>query len=318
MMGVAHVRRRPARCPPIVGARVGIGGLNSDVEGGFAFGLSDTTASDGTYSIGSVPDHDAYGSLVFAGTGYEPAAANDVIVSGDTTVDRALVRDWASLSGGTVLKSASPPDHTDFCGVGANGAFDLKLGSGWPSDAVGSSVGSKYTGPRKAIVRLPTRVDITAVAVASGGACGDDFTAGVKHFRVFTRTGSSAPWTLAVDAKAKSDSLLHAFSLRAGAENVRWIKFVMLSNHGARSSWMCWRYRCAEAYTRNQARSRWRAGLRGRPSNRWAAGSHSRWRSTTRDSRVPPVRVVVVDPVAAVEHQQSHRLNTGQVRVCAG
>ena len=172
------------------------------------------------------------GAIVFAGTGYEPAAATDVVVSGDTIVDRVLVRDWASLAGGAVLTSASPPDYTDFCGVGANGAFDLNLGSGWPSDAVGSSIGSKYTGPRKAIVRLPTHVDITAVAVASGGACGDDFTSGVKHFRVFTRTGSRSPWTLAVDAKAKSDSLLHAFSTSAGAENVRWIKFVMLSNHG--------------------------------------------------------------------------------------
>jgi hypothetical protein len=202
------------------------------VEGGFDFGLSDTTAADGTYSISNVPDHDAYGAILFDGTGYEPGAAKDVVVAGDATVDRALFRDWAALEGGAVLKSASPPDYTAFCGVGANGAFDLNLGSGWPSDAVDSTAGSDFTGPRKATVRLPENVDISAIAVASGGACGDDFTAGVKHFQLLTRTGPGAPWKVAVDAKAKSDSLLHAFKPDTGKKNVQSIRFVMLSNHG--------------------------------------------------------------------------------------
>jgi hypothetical protein len=171
---------------------------------------------------------------VYTGTGYEPAAVTNVVVGGDTTVDHALIRDWASLAGGAVLVSATPPDYTPLCGVGANGAFDLNLGSGWPSDAVDSTFFSDVTGPRKATVTLPERIDITAVAVASGGACGDDPSAGVKRFQVLTRTRAGAPWVLAVQAKAKSDGLLHAFSLAAGATDVRSIRFVMLSNHGNR------------------------------------------------------------------------------------
>ena len=217
---------------PLQGANVGIGGLNTAVETGFDMGLSDRTGADGTYVIRDVPDHDAYPALIFADTGYEPFAKRHVVVDGSTTVDGTLIRDWASLSGGATLVSASPPDYTDFCGTGANGAFDLNLGSGWPSDAVGSTAGSDYTGRRKATVRLPQRVDITAVAVASGGTCGDDATAGVKHFQVLTRTGRDAPWKLAVDAKADSDGVLRPFEPVGGARNVRTIRFVMISNHG--------------------------------------------------------------------------------------
>ncbi len=217
---------------PLQGANVGIGGLNTAVETGFDMGLSDRTGADGTYVIRDVPDHDAYPALIFADTGYEPFAKRHVVVDGSTTVDGTLIRDWASLSGGATLVSASPPDYTDFCGTGANGAFDLNLGSGWPSDAVGSTAGSDYTGRRKATVRLPQRVDITAVAVASGGTCGDDATAGVKHFQVLTRTGRDAPWKLAVDAKTDSDGVLRPFEPVGGARNVRTIRFVMISNHG--------------------------------------------------------------------------------------
>ena len=88
------------------------------------------------------------------------------------------------------------------------------------------------TGPRRAIVRLPQAVDVTSFGVASGGACGDDFTAGVKHFQIQTRTNSDASWKTAVDAKAKSDGVLRSFDATAGKKNVRIVRFVMLSNHG--------------------------------------------------------------------------------------
>ena len=183
---------------PLEGATVGFSGLMS----GFGFDLSAQTASDGTYTIADVPDHDAYAAFVFTADGYEMKTQQDVVVAGDISIDKALFRDWAALSAGATLKSFTPPDYFEFCGTNANGAFDLNLGSGWPSDSVDNG-DSGVTGPRKAIVRLPQAVDVTSFGVASGGACGDDFTAGVKHFQIQTRTNSDAPWKTAVDAKAE-------------------------------------------------------------------------------------------------------------------
>jgi hypothetical protein len=78
-----------------------------------------------------------------------------------------LVRDWPT-EGGAKLKKFSPPNYSDF-GCGPEGAFDLSLDAGWGSDAVGSAVGSNYTGPRKITVRLAKVVDITSFAVAPNG-----------------------------------------------------------------------------------------------------------------------------------------------------
>jgi extracellular elastinolytic metalloproteinase len=213
---------------PLDGATVGFAGLNS----GFGFDLSDTTAADGNYTIVDVPDHDAYANFVFAATGYEPKVESNLVVNGaNVTVNKALFRDWAALNAGASLRSFTPPDYIDFCGVNANGAFDLNLKSGWPSDAVGFN-GSGVTGPRKAVVRLPTSVDISAIAVASGGACGDDATAAVKHFQLQTRRSKADPWKIAVDARAKNDGTLRTFRPTKASKNVSAIRFVMLSNFG--------------------------------------------------------------------------------------
>jgi extracellular elastinolytic metalloproteinase len=211
---------------PIEDATVGFSGLSS----GFGFDLSATTAADGTYSVPKVPEA-VYPAWVFSADGYEQKVAHDVDVSGPVTLDRGLFRDWAALSGGAVLKSFTPPDYADFCGANANGAFDLNIGSGWPSDNVDFG-GSGVKGPRKAVVRLPDHIDIASFGVASGGTCGDDSTAGFKHFQIQTRTSKDAPWKTAVDAKAKSDGVLHTFNGSKGMNNVQSIRFVMLSNHG--------------------------------------------------------------------------------------
>src|SRR5262249_45451973 len=114
---------------PAPGVRVGISGLDSGFEGD----LSAKTNADGEYRIRHVPPH-PYAGLEFGGGGYEPTQVLDVKVKHDITVDNSLFRDWAALSGGAVLKSFTPPDYAIFCGVAAEGAFDLNLGSGWASD----------------------------------------------------------------------------------------------------------------------------------------------------------------------------------------
>ena len=178
-----------------------------------------------------MPDHDAYASFAFSDDGYETKSVSDVVVSGDLTIDAAMFRDWAALSGGAVLKSFTDPDYAPFCGTNANGAFDVSTGTGWPSDSVNNG-SSGVKGPRKATVKLASTVDVASFAVASGGTCGDDETAAVKHFQILTRTNKDAPWKVAVDAKVKNDGTLRKFTPTKGANDVQTIRFVMLSNHG--------------------------------------------------------------------------------------
>jgi extracellular elastinolytic metalloproteinase len=214
---------------PVEGVTVGIAGLDS----GFATSLSDVSAADGTYAIASVPQHDAYAALNFRGGGYEPDAVTDLVVNGDETVDNALNRDWASLEGGATLRKYTPPDYADFCGSNANGAFDLNLGNGWPSDSPRND-SSGVGGARKATVELPKNVDVTSFGVASGGACGDGPDSAVKKFEIWTRTGKG-DWRKAVTASAPSNGRLKTYVPAKGTQNVRFVRFVMVSNHGNRA-----------------------------------------------------------------------------------
>lgn len=206
-------------------ARVFLAGHSS----GFATDLADVTDTQGRFSIANVPFHD-YPELVIDGVGYEQRIRN-VTVDGDETVDVKLVRDWASLEGGARLKSFTPPDYGPFCGRNADGAFDLSLSSGWPSDAPGSTVGSNVTGPRKAVVRLPKAVDVTTFGIASGGTCGDGPESGVKRFTIETRK-ASGNWVVALSDTVDNDGVLHTFKAKAGKQNVRFIRFTMRSTHG--------------------------------------------------------------------------------------
>ncbi|HEX7248432.1 MAG TPA: M36 family metallopeptidase [Actinomycetota bacterium] len=213
---------------PVQGVTVRIAGLAS----GFASDLADTSNASGAFQIADVPFHDAYPALQIVGGGYEPKVVRDVVVDGTETVDPAVFFDFAALNNGADLGAASPPDYAEFCGVGADGAFDLDLGTGWPSDAVGSDVGSNYTGPRRVVVRLVEAVDVIAFGVASGGACGDGPEAGVKHFLIQTKRTRNERWRTAIDASTGATGRLRAFDPRRADSNVRFIRFVMLSNHG--------------------------------------------------------------------------------------
>ncbi|MCI0633054.1 MAG: M36 family metallopeptidase [Actinobacteria bacterium] len=196
---------------------------------GFSSDLADITNNQGRFSIASVPLHD-YPELVIDGVGYEQRI-RAVNVDGDETVNVRLVRDWASLEGGARLKSFTPPDYGPFCGRNADGAFDLSLSSGWPSDAPGSTEGSNVTGPRRAIVKLPKAVDVTNFGVASAGTCGDGPESGVKRFTIETRTAGGR-WVVAVSDIVDNDGVLHTFKAQAGKQNVRFIRFTMRSTHG--------------------------------------------------------------------------------------
>ncbi|HEY7661463.1 MAG TPA: M36 family metallopeptidase [Actinomycetota bacterium] len=210
---------------PIEGISVFVAGLAS----GFTLNLSDTTDASGAYSIADVPFHD-YPKVVVEGAGFEPFVV-PIDVDGDETLDAELFRDWAALEGGARLLRASPPDYSGFCGFGADGAFDLTLGAGWPSDSP-SNDDSGVDGPRSVVVRLPVVVDVTSFGVASGGTCGDGPNAGVKGFTFQVRGHRSDPWSTVLMERARADGVLRSYAPTGNASNVRFVRFIMRSNHG--------------------------------------------------------------------------------------
>ena len=210
---------------PVAGVHVSVPGLDS----GFAADLADTTDGAGHYSIANVPFH-TYAALVFAGGGYEPVAAINLPVTQDLTLNAKVVRDWASLEGGAEVGKFTPPDYGPF-GCGPEQLLDLNLGTGWGSDAVGSTEGSNNDGPRKVVIKLPKVVDIKTFGVSSNGACGDGPEAGVKKFKVETKT-AGGKWITAFTGTAKNDGALRSFTPKKGKANVRFVRFTMLSNYG--------------------------------------------------------------------------------------
>jgi hypothetical protein len=109
--------------------------------------------------------------------------------------------------------------------------LDLNLGTGWGSDAVGSTSGSNNEGPRKVVIKLPKVVDITTFAVASTGACGDGPEAGVKRFKVETKQPGGR-WITAFVGTASNLGNLKVYRPKHGKTDVRFVRFTMLSNHG--------------------------------------------------------------------------------------
>jgi hypothetical protein len=211
---------------PAVGLKVGFPGLDS----GFASDLADTTDASGAFSIANVPFH-TYALLLISGGGFEPTGIIGFNVTGDISLTAKVTRDWASIEGGATIGAFTPPDYGDF-GCGPSGAFDLNLGSGWGSDAVGSTYGSHTKGPRSVVVKLPKAINVTSFGLASTGACGDGPKAGVKKFMIETKSGGH--WVTAFVGSAPNNGQLLTYIPTAGKKNVRFVRITMLSNHGDR------------------------------------------------------------------------------------
>ncbi len=201
---------------PLSGVHVGIAGHMS----GLGSDLGDVTDASGTFSVAAVPFH-TYAKFVVDQTGYEQATIANLVVDGDETVDRAITRDWAAIEGGATLVKASPPDYTDF-GCGPSGAFDLSLGTGWGSDS---------PGPRHVVVKLPRTIDVTSFGFDPGNTCGDGPDAATRTFTIYTKKAGGA-WVLAYSGKKLKTGRLNKLIPSAGANNVRFVKLVLLTNRG--------------------------------------------------------------------------------------
>ncbi len=205
---------------PIRGARVAIPPLDT----GLASDLSATTDATGAFHIRNVPLH-TYKMVQVRAAGYETAELSDVSISGAEKLSRALIRDWAAIAGGAEIQGFTPPNYGPACSPDL--AFDSSLHTGWLSDAVDSY----QTGPRKVVVKLPKRVNISSFALASGGTCGLGPRAGVKDFQIQTRTNKRS-WITSSSGTVENDGVLSVFEPSAGTESARFIRFIMRSNHG--------------------------------------------------------------------------------------
>ncbi len=204
---------------PIAGATVGIVDHLTNSTQQSPDNLVDVTAGDGSFSIPHVPRHSGYTLEVL---GYDPTTTVNV---NQATVNLGQVdvnRDWAALSGGATIASADPPDFSTF-GCGPDGAFDLNTASGW---------GSALPTPRQITVRLPHAVNITNFALDPDPVCGDPSSAAVKGFEIETKTASGGFVTAVNHGAAVPLGGFTTVTPSAGAHNVLFVRFTMLSNRG--------------------------------------------------------------------------------------
>jgi hypothetical protein len=207
---------------PIEGIRVGFGGHAS----GFPTDLAGLTKQNGLYEIKRIPVG-TYPKLFASGAGYDRVVIPTIqIVEEAKVVNWTLRRDWASIFGGASIKSFTGPDYTDF-GCGPDKAIDQTLGNGWGSDSIDAN-GAHFT--PEVVIALPTMVTVTEFGIDPANTCGDDATASTKDYRVETSPDGNT-WTVAKEGTfGDADrGRLNLVQPTAGATNVRFVRFTMLS-----------------------------------------------------------------------------------------
>jgi extracellular elastinolytic metalloproteinase len=207
---------------PIEGIRVGFGGHAS----GFASDLAGLTKQNGLYDIKRIPVG-TYPKLFASGAGYDRVVIPTIQIEEIAkVVNWTLRRDWASIFGGASIKSFTGPDYSDF-GCGPDKAIDQTLGNGWGSDSIDAS-GAHFT--PEVVIQLPTAVNVTEFGIDAANTCGDDATASTKDYRVDTSPDGTT-WTVAKEGTfGDADrGRLNLVQPTAGAANVRFVRFTMLS-----------------------------------------------------------------------------------------
>jgi len=221
---------------PLPGVRIEVRGPGN---------LIATSGADGRYGINDVPvppgrklsyvvaEKRGYPTVITRGPGYS---------GGTRTLSFGLVRDWAVIGAGARLGRFTGPDHTNV-GCGPAGAFDASQWTAWASTS---------GRPKRAVVRLPRPVNVTAIAVDPGAGCGDDDSASTRKLRVRMlakarvrigrkghRKAGSGTVRRWVDAGVLSfrradNHRLNAFSMKGGNRAVTRIEVTMLANQRGR------------------------------------------------------------------------------------
>jgi len=185
--------------PPSPGAPVGtLGGTVSNVDTGariegavVAFGGHDHGAGNyvgvsgatGSYSIADV-FAGTYPKVSVRAPGFDPVILSSLTIApGPNVRDFSLRRDWAAATGGGSIASFNGPDYTPF-GCGPINAIDQSDGSGWGSDTDHDALVTGLAPDKFIVVRLPTRVNVSELAVNPSNTCGDPGSSSTRGWRI--------------------------------------------------------------------------------------------------------------------------------------
>lgn len=207
----------------IEGVAVAIAGHDS----GFPGSYSAITDATGAYAITDVVTG-TYPKVGVSGDGYEGKQVEVTVAPGGTTQDFSIRRNWASGLAGGSIDAFNGPDYTAF-GCGPAMAIDQSQGQGWGSDT-GDGSPTNVMIPKFIVVKLPQVVDITTFEVDPSNTCGDPGSASTGQFRIETSPDGTTYTTAAEGTFTSANrGKFNVVTPSAGADNVRYVKFWMLS-----------------------------------------------------------------------------------------
>ena len=148
---------------------------------GFPTDYAATTASDGSYTIEGV-FAGTYPKVFAESPGYDPRVRAVSVNSGENITGWALRRDWAAIARGARVSRTNGDEFADF-GCGAAAMFDQSQGNGWSAFR---DVRRGRVTPKFVVVRLPSTVNVSAIAVDPSNTCGDDESASTGPFSLET------------------------------------------------------------------------------------------------------------------------------------
>ncbi|GIM93612.1 M36 family metallopeptidase [Paractinoplanes toevensis] len=219
---------------PLAGVTVSFAGHDS----GFADSYRATTDPHGRYTIAGVLPGGTYPEVGATLPGYEPSMRDVRIRPGTNRVDWTLRRDWAATGGGSQVTDADGDDYS-FVGCGPVAAVDALQRTGWSTDATYDANGK--IDPRHLVVRLPTAVDVSSIAINPSGNCGDDPSASTGDYRVET-SADGQTWTVASAGHfgAGNRGRMNEVPLAAGSTSaVRYLRYTMLGTQIAEEGITC-------------------------------------------------------------------------------
>jgi extracellular elastinolytic metalloproteinase len=182
----------------------------------------DVTDGTGAYTIRQIPLHTYPGIETSLGR-YEPGLTDEVAVTGDTTVDIQMHRDWAARSAGASIVSATGrafgPRYN------ASRAIDLRLDRSW----VTYFFHRDKTHRAEIVIDLGRPIDVSGFGVAP-----IEFrNANLRRFTIQTRT-FHGPWvTAAVQEDALPGGSISTVETLAVAEHVRFVRVLLLPRRNA-------------------------------------------------------------------------------------
>jgi hypothetical protein len=206
---------------PIEGATVTVAFQGSP----FVTNPSTTTAADGTYSIGPLPQG-TYPKVTIGSDGYDAVDTEVDVNAPQVTQDAALDRDWASSAGGASISDFTGPDYGQFCGPVA--MIDQSPAYGWSTtDRLDANGQPTAHTSRQITVALPVSVDISEITVLPTANCGDGTSATAGAYRIEVSTDDGATFNEVASGETTFDTAgdVQSPSLTGSTDGVEFVRY---------------------------------------------------------------------------------------------